>query len=170
MIKTGTGERMRELCCVETLQGGSLRAILPVYAGKDGMLTAVLQYVYQAIRLGGSGSAEEGRAIETIAGEKLRDFEVLGALIAQLGADPVFTACPPYPVSYHSAAGVDYAKTYPEMLLADIRLEERLIARFEEIGRQFGACTAGETVARLRLSACSHLERLRKMLSSCGKK
>ena len=157
---------MGEACFAEVHKDArALRKILPVYAGKGGMLTAVLQYVYQAIKLGGSGCEREGRAIEEIAGEKLRDFEMLGTLITRLGANPVFTACPPYPVSYHSAAGVDYAGTYAEMLAADIRLEEQLEQRLGTILDGLGADPSAGVVALLRRSCCSHAERLRAMLA-----
>ena len=124
---------MQSSCIMEQRQdAGSAKVLFPLYAGKCGMLTAVLQYVYQAVVLGGSGMTEEGKELEAIAGEKLCDFERIGTLLGSSGVDPVFTACPPYPVSYHSAASVDYAKSYPAMLAADLRLEAALSARLEQ--------------------------------------
>ncbi len=102
---------------------GSVRLLAPLYAGRKGILRAALQYVYQAVRL---GKGEEAAAFAALAGVKFRDFERLGALLLELGADPVFTACPPYPVSYFSCAGVDYAKSLPAMLSSDLAMEEGL--------------------------------------------
>ena len=97
---------MQKVCVSEEIRedAKALKLVASAYAGKAGILTAVLQYVYQAIKLGASGCVNEGCELERIAGEKLCDLEVLGALITKLGAPPVFTACPSYPVSYHSAA------------------------------------------------------------------
>lgn len=141
-----------------------LRTISPVYAGRGGLLTAALQYVYQAVRAG-SGNAELGRAFEELAGAKLRDFEEFGTFLVSLGADPVFTACPPYPVSYHSCAGVDYAKDPPAMIAADIRMETALS---EELGR-LASFAEGETETRLlgwKARAEENLVRLKAMLET----
>lgn len=107
----------------------ALKTVSPAYAGRGGALTAALQYTYQVILLG-KDRAEEGKKLEKIAAAKLFEFEKLGSLIQKLGADPIFSACPPYPVSYYSASCVDYAKTFPAMLEADIRLERAAIERY----------------------------------------
>ncbi len=132
----------------------ALKRISPLYAGRGSLLTAVLQYVYQTVR-------GEEKLFEVLAGEALYDFELLGSLIQKLGADPVFTACPPYPVSYHSAAGVDYAKSAHAMLAADIRMEERLLAGFESALRTLENPGAAEVIGRLRENCISRLGRLK---------
>ncbi len=111
----------------------ALRIAAKAYAGREGMLTLVLQYVYQTAVSGG----ETGAALRALAADALLDFERLGSLLGELGADPVFTACPPYPVSYHSAESVDYSKSLPAMLAADCRLEEavlRVLSALKDIG------------------------------------
>lgn len=142
----------------------TLKTVAPSYAGRESLLTAALQYVYQTIRLGGSGMTEEGRAIERLAGDALRDFEILGTLIGKLGASPVFTACPPYPVSYHSSACVDYARSYPLMLAADIRLEQSLIRKFGEAQAALEDPAAVEVVRELLLHAQERLLKLQTYL------
>ncbi len=144
---------MQEVCLEKIGEdSAALKRISPLYAGRGSLLTAVLQYVYQTVR-------GENKLFEVLAGEALYDFELLGALIGRLGADPVFTACPPYPVSYHSAAGVDYAKTERAMLSADIRMEERLLAGYDAALATVGGEVSGP-VARLRDNCLSRLGRL----------
>ncbi len=113
----------------------ALRSVAAVYAGKKSVLTAALQYVYQAVTLGAMGRREEGRALEKLAGEKFFELEQLASLLASLGVNPLFTACPPYPVSYFSASGVDYAKSYPAMLEADIALLRSLCVSYSTMQR-----------------------------------
>ncbi len=109
-----------------------LKLVAPAYAGRNGALTAALQYTYQVILLGGE-HAEEGKRLEKIAAAKLLELQKLGTLIQKLGADPVLTACPPYPVSYYSASCVDYVKSLPAMLEADLRLERAAAERYARI-------------------------------------
>lgn len=146
-------------------QGKTLRLIAPLYAGRCSLLTAALQYIYQAVMLGGCRRAEEGKELESLAGEKLRDFEEFGALLVRLGADPVFTACPPYPVSYFSCAGVDYAKNYSAMLAADLRLECCLAEQMCHMRSLLADCDAARLLERLiehSEGACARLHALQK--------
>lgn len=101
----------------------ALRIVSPAYAGRDGELTAVLQYVYQAVVLGQSGMEALSRDLMRIASDEMRHLQLLGSAITRLGAPPVFTACPPYPVSYYSASCVNYVRGAREMVAADILLE-----------------------------------------------
>ena len=155
---------MRETYANICDEGKIIKAVAPLYAGKNSLLTVVLQYVFQVIRLSGSGREEEACALESILSEKLVDFEKLGARIEKLGATPVFTACPPYPVSYHSAAHVDYAKPYPLMLAADIRLEQKLAEAFGEAISAVEDREVIEVLNLLRESSRRHLARLQTLL------
>ena len=101
----------------------ALRIVSPAYAGRDGELTAVLQYVYQAILTGECGNQELSKDLYQLAFDEMHHLQVLGTLITKLGAPPVFTACPPYPVSYYSASCVCYVRCPREMIAADIRAE-----------------------------------------------
>ena len=144
---------MRETCADIGEEGSALKRISPFYAGRASLLTAVLQYTYQTVR-------GADKLFGVLAGETLYDFELLGSLVEKMGADPVFTACPPYPVSYHSAAGVDYAKTLPAMVAADIRMEERLSDGYGAALSRLGEGEAAKTLSRLREDCISRLGRL----------
>lgn len=113
--------------------GAALRSISPAYAGREGELTAVLQYVYQSIVFGEIGKAEISKEILKIAVSEMRHLEVLGTVISKLGAPPVFTACPPYPVGYYSASCVNYSRNPRQMLASDVCAEENAIAMYERV-------------------------------------
>ena len=66
---------------MERSKGGIVRTLSPAYAGREGELTAVLQYVYQAIMLSGCGREKEGKIILKIAIEEMRHLEKIGCLI-----------------------------------------------------------------------------------------
>ncbi len=140
----------------------TLKLLSPVYAGRSGALTAALQYVFQAITLSAQGETEKARALESLAGEKLRHLQLLGSLVEKCGAKPVFTSCPPYPVSYHSASYVNYAKTYPAMLAADIELERSLCVAYTTAVKSLEG-EAKETVAQILQETRAHLETVKEL-------
>ncbi len=109
-----------------------LRLISPAYAGRGGALTLALQYVYQLIALGRE-DAQAGSALRPLLERKLTELMQLGSLIEDLGAQPVFTAMPPYPVSHFTAAGVEYSKSPSAMFEADLRLERAAIERYTRL-------------------------------------
>lgn len=113
--------------------GATLRMISPAYAGREGELTAVLQYVYQSIIFSEQGDLEAAKELVRISVSEMRHLEVLGTMISKLGAPPVYTACPPYPVGYYSASCVNYTRNPRQMLASDICAEENAISMYERI-------------------------------------
>lgn len=109
----------------------ALRIISPAYAGREGELTAILQYVYQSIVFSELGKRDSAHLLMQIAVTEMHHLEILGSLIAKLGAPPVFTKCPPYPVGYYSASNVNYSKSPETMLSVDIAGERCAIAAYE---------------------------------------
>ena len=138
----------------------ALRIVSPAYAGRDGELTAVLQYVYQAISLGESGMGELSADLYRIAYDEMHHLQVLGTLITKLGAPPVFTACPPYPVSYYSASCVCYVRGAREMIAADIRAEQCAIASYCRILEQLQNPAVSEVISALLEEEQRHLKLL----------
>ena len=135
-----------------------LRTLSPAYAGREGELTAVLQYVYQSILLDGCGKEKEAKTILKIAVEEMRHLEKIGSILVSLGVPPVFTACPPYPVAYYSAANVDYVRQIAQMLESDIRAERCAIAGYDRVLR---VVTEGEiraAIEGIRADEVRHLE------------
>ena len=143
-----------------------IRALSPAYAGRDGELTAILQYVYQGILLDGCGKGEEAKKLLHIAVEEMRHLEMIGALLVKFGVPPVFTACPPYPVGYYSASNVDYVKPYPQMLAADIAAEQEAIACYTRILSYVRDEEVCSVVTKIRADEEHHLHILREMQSA----
>ena len=136
----------------------ALRIVSPAYAGRDGELTAVLQYVYQAILLGECGMKELSQELYHIAYDEMHHLQILGTLITKLGAPPVFTACPPYPVSYYSASCVSYVRGAQEMLAADIRAEKCAIASYCRMLELLENPAVSEVISALLEDERRHLE------------
>ena len=143
----------------------TLRALAPAYAGKSGELTAILQYVYQSIYLGANGKEDISRLLLSIAVNEMRHLEMLGALITKLGAPPVFTACPPYPVGYYCATNVNYSKSLRTMICADIAGEETAIEEYTRILSTVKG-TVFDVVSRIVEDERLHLKRLGEVLAS----
>jgi len=154
-----------------TLEGicedyATLKLISPAYAGRDGELTAVLQYVFQSIVLGNCGEKEFAHALIKIAVEEMHHMEILGTLICKLGAPPVFTACPPYPVGYYSASSVNYVRGVRQMICADICAEENAICCYERILCAVQNCKVAEIITRILEDERRHLFIFNQMLHS----
>ena len=143
-----------------------VRALSPAYAGREGELTAVLQYVYQAILLDGCGKTQEAKTILKIAVQEMHHLEKLGGLLVSFGVPPVFTACPPYPVAYYSAANVDYVRQLPQMLDADIRAEREAIACYTRILRTVRDEKVCAAITEIRADEERHLAAFEEMRRS----
>lgn len=145
----------------------TLRMISPAYAGREGELTAALQYVYQAIFLGATGDGETGKVLMGIAVSEMHHIEILGTVITKLGAPPVFASCPPYPVGYYSAASVNYAKDRCAMLTADICGEQAAIRGYEQMLRCIENPRVAKVIERIIEDEKVHLQALRDLLDRC---
>lgn len=144
----------------------TLRLISPAYAGRDGELTAVLQYVYQAILFKETGKDEFSEAVFHIAAAEMRHLEILGTMISKLGAPPVYTACPPYPVGYYSASCVNYSKQPRSMLSADVCAEENAISMYERILCRVKNPQVAEVISCLLEEEREHLKTFNRLLVS----
>ncbi len=141
----------------------SLRTVSSAYAGRSGLLTAVLQYFYQAIALADTDEALS-REFERLGGEKLRQLFRLGSLIAKLGASPVFTTLPPFPVSYFSASCVEYGKTPASMLAADFAMESNLTEKFCTISEELEDPAALAVIKDISEETKGHLAAVRRQM------
>lgn len=143
----------------------ALRIVSPSYAGREGELTATLQYVYQSIFLGAQGDAETSGLLLGIAVAEMHHIELLGKTITALGAPPVFTACPPYPVGFYSASFVNYVKDKREMIAADICGEKRAIAAYRAMLNALENQKVSAIIERIIEDEKVHLAALEKVLS-----
>lgn len=127
----------------------TLRIVSPAYAGREGELKAILQYVYQSVLFGERGMKETATALIRIAVCEMHHLEILAKLICKLGAPPVFTACPPYPVSYYSSQSVCYVREPLQMIRADICAEENAINCYSNMLRRIDNPPVVEVIARI---------------------
>lgn len=141
----------------------SLRIVSPAYAGREGELTATLQYVYQAIYLEAIGKGEIAHVLLEIAVCEMHHIEILGSLITRLGAPPVFTACPPYPVGYYSASYVNYVKSPESMISADIAGEKRAIRGYENMLEGLTEPNVRAVIERILADERLHLQTLQEL-------
>ncbi len=140
----------------------TLRIVTKAYAGREGELTSVLQYVYQSIVLGQRGERELSMLLQRIASEEMRHLQIVGSLITRLGAPPLFTACPPYPVGYYSASCVNYAKETEEMLAADVASEENSVKAYAGMLKEIENPAAAEIILAVMKEEEEHLRLLRR--------
>ncbi len=144
----------------------TLRLIAPAYAGREGELTAVLQYVFQSVVFSEQGNAAFSRELIRIAVSEMHHLELLASMIAKLGALPVFSACPPYPVGYYSAACVNYTKIPRQMLCADICAEENAISCYEGILCRTKNAPVAAVLSRILEEEKEHLKKFNELLAA----
>lgn len=142
----------------------SLRILSPAYAGRDGEMTAILQYVYQSIVLGARGERDAAQVLRQIFVDEMMHLQLLGTLICKLGAPPVFTSCPPYPVGYYSASNVDYTRSPQKMVLSDISAERAAIDSYERMISQIKNDRVCAVLSAICEDERRHLEALEELL------
>lgn len=140
----------------------TLRIVTKAYAGKEGELTSVLQYVYQSVVLGQRGERELSLLLYRIASDEMRHLQTIGSLITRLGAPPIYTACPPYPVGYYSASCVNYAKDTEEILLSDLAAEENSIKTYAAMLEEMENPAAAAVILSVMQDEREHLTLLRR--------
>ncbi len=143
----------------------TLRLISPAYAGREGELTAVLQYVYQSIMFGKLGKTDFSKEVLRIAVNEMEHLEILATMISKLGAPPIYTSCPPYPVGYYSASCVNYCKAPRQMICADICAEENAISQYERMLLRVKNPEVAEVLTRILQDEREHLRTFNDLLA-----
>ncbi len=92
----------------------------------------------------------------------MRHLQIIGSLITRLGAPPMFTACPPYPVGYYSASCVNYAKGTEEMLISDIAAEENSVNSYTSMLEEMENPAAADVIFAVLKEEREHLGLLRR--------
>ncbi len=108
----------------------ALRIISPAYASSTGELNAILQYNYHAINFDGKGFSEYAEIIDGIAVAEMIHLKLLGKTILALGAQPVYTACPPAAFNFYSAKFVSYSRSLKNMIEDDILAERHAVMSY----------------------------------------
>lgn len=149
----GLGEDMR-----------SVRIISPAYADRGSEMTAVLQYVFQSVVFGGLGMKKYSETLMSIAIAEMEHLEILGAILYEMGALPIFTSKPPYKFDFYSTRAVSYSSDPTKMILDDIRGETEAICTYEEMTRKLQNKQVTEIIRRIILDEQLHLKTLKELL------
>ena len=149
----------------------ALKIVSPAYAGDEGELCAVLQYIYQHILFDNMGCKDYANILLKIAVTEMKHLEILGKLILKLGAAPVYSYLPPYPINYFSARTVSYSKNPQKMILDDIAAEQYAIDTYTKILCRVKIEQVAAVIQRIRMDEEEHLSTFKcifkEMSTSC---
>ena len=149
----------------------ALKIVSPAYAGDEGELCAVLQYIYQHILFDNMGCKDYANILLKIDITEMKHLEILGKLILKLGAAPVYSYLPPYPINYFSARTVSYSKNPQKMILDDIAAEQYAIDTYTKILCRVKNEQVAAVIQRIRMDEEEHLSTFKcifkEMSTSC---
>ena len=141
----------------------SVRIISPAYADRGSEMTAILQYVFQSIVLSGQGLKKYSETLLSISIAEMEHLEILGSLLFEMGALPVYTSCPPRMFDFYSTRAVSYACDPVKMILDDIRGEKEAIRTYEEMICKLANERVAAIIERIVLDEKLHLKTLETM-------
>ncbi len=111
----------------------SLKIISPAYATSTGELNAILQYVFHSMSFASYGKQDYAETLMGIAVAEMMHLNMLGNVIAAIGAQPVFTSYPPARFNFYSTKFVSYSSTLKNMIEDDIVGEKHAIYCYEKM-------------------------------------
>ena len=85
--------------------------VSPAYAGREGEITAILQYEFQTHYFRRSGDKETAETLGGIAVAEMHHLDILGGLILELGVSPVYVSPLPRGMRYYATDRVSAATT-----------------------------------------------------------
>lgn len=136
----------------------TLRIISPAYATSTGELNAILQYNYHAINFERKGLTEYAEVIDSIAVAEMIHLKLLGNTIYALGAQPVYTSCPPAGFNFYSAKFVSYSRSLKNMLEDDILAERHAVMSYANMLDRLRNDKVKEIIARILEDEKLHLK------------
>lgn len=142
-----------------------LKIISPAYAGDESELTAILQYTYQAILLEEAGFLEEAKTLKRISMDEMKHMQTLGRMIAKLGANPVFSYFPPYPIRFFTARSVSFSSSPKKMIAESIVGEEYAIDGYSRMIAKLSSEQVRAVIVRIRMDELAHLKELQEIAS-----
>ena len=143
----------------------AVHIVSPAYADRASEMTAILQYVFQAVVLKNAGKEQFSHTLHRIAVSEMTHLDILGSLLCKLGALPVFTSCPPHKFDFYTAAAVSYSDEPEKMLLCDIRGENEAIRGYEKMLCRLKNEQIRAVIARIIEDEKLHLQALEAMLA-----
>lgn len=110
-----------------------VRALLGMYAGSRGELTAIAQYMYQNLLCSAAGWIDLGDLFGAAARDSMFHLKRLGHLIVQYGGDPRFLSYPNGRPVWWSPGAVSYQSDPCTMLRDAIEGKRRSIHEYRQI-------------------------------------
>ncbi len=111
----------------------SVRILSPAYASSVGELNTVMQYIYQSFIFLQKGYPRIAELLEGVAVAEMIHFSLLGKTILALGAQPVYSQCPPTCFQFYSTKYVTYCGSLKEMLQDNIRAERHAVRTYQKM-------------------------------------
>lgn len=110
------------------------RRLLGSYAGPQGELTAILQYVYNSQLAPLAGAPQVGELFHCVSMVEMRHLELIGKLVLAYGGDPGYLYYQtPGRTAWWTGANVSYVKQPARMLRDAIAGEEQAIAEYRRL-------------------------------------
>lgn len=133
------------------------------FAGKEGELTAITQYIYEHIDF--KDKDEISKILLSIAIEEMHHIDILGEILINLGEKPIFK----------SSEGKDWCSNNVKYKIKDIKeamkinicAEETAIAEYMQLMRYTNNMYLRRVYERIILDEKTHLEIFRKILADC---
>ena len=143
----------------------SVRIISPAYADRGSELTAILQYVFHATVFSGLQMKQYSRLLTEIAVSEMHHLDMLGGMLYQMGALPVYTSCPPRLFDFYSTAAVSYSCEPEKMIQDDIHGEEEAIRQYQSMLRRLRNEQVSAVISRIICDEELHLQTLHSIMS-----
>ena len=133
------------------------------FAGKDGELTAITQYIYEHIDF--KGKEKISKILLNIAIEEMHHINILGEILVKLGAKPFFVNANQ---KEWSANNVKYQiNDLSEAMKINISSEELAIAGYRRLMQYTNNVYLRKVYERIILDEKNHLEIFKKILENC---
>ena len=143
----------------------SVSIISPAYAGLYSELTAILQYGFHAHYFEKYKMDETADILIGISLAEMHHFDILGALILQLGVKPIYTTTLPRAYAFFNTSTIAYSTTPEKMLLDDINGELNAIADYEKMIKELTNEKVAAVISRIVLDEKLHVTVLKEQLN-----
>lgn len=137
--------------------------LFELYAGNVSELTDINQYSFQSIYL--NDYVDLSNILRTISITEMEHFRILGNLIKALGLNPYFISYDKNnnPISWNSDY-VDYTLNYRNMLVSNIRKENKAIENYNHILTETNDENIKNIIERIIMDEKKHVEIFSKLL------
>ena len=138
--------------------------ISPTYAGSQGELSAILQYVYHENYFEKEHAIEIAKTVKDIAVCEMFHLKLLAKTLINLGAPPIYTTTAFNKYAYFTTASVSRTTKPKQMLLDDILGEMQAIEHYTELINNIDNEPVKELLMRIKLDEELHLSTLKNLL------